>query len=385
MVLAAFRLNRMLDNPAPLPNLIQKENSKPGLKRLAAHARQARQGQRHFARRSSKDTARNSRCRPATRSRSWSAPPRRGPLPDRDLSHRLLRRQGGQADEHARARYRAKCSRCPRRRTQSARMQMGAVRRAEDSRRLAQRRLPRPATTLPEKETSPTGRVTSSSSSATTGPADILFQCSDNTWQAYNRWPDNYSIYTNPKGRKAPGATSASIAPMPSTSQIYDNPQSHRLGRMAALRVPAGLLAGTAWLRRHLLLQLRHAHARHGLKCKAFLSVGHDEYWDIRQYDSVVKMRDAGVNLLFLSGNAVCWVTPQKPSTDGRPNRIMFRGGPYGGKYKFAEHRESETARSPSVAPTKATLSAPATSTRSTAAATGSPPNPTTGSSRAPA
>ena len=25
-------------------------------------------------------------------------------------------------------------------------------------------------------------------------PADILFQCSDNTWQAYNRWPNNYSI-----------------------------------------------------------------------------------------------------------------------------------------------------------------------------------------------
>ena len=24
-------------------------------------------------------------------------------------------------------------------------------------------------------------------------PADILFQCSDNTWQAYNRWPDRFS------------------------------------------------------------------------------------------------------------------------------------------------------------------------------------------------
>jgi hypothetical protein len=33
-------------------------------------------------------------------------------------------------------------------------------------------------------------------------PADILFQCSDNTWQAYNRWPDNYSLYTDPKGNQ---------------------------------------------------------------------------------------------------------------------------------------------------------------------------------------
>src|SRR5258708_39887576 len=77
-----------------------------------------------------------------------------------------------------------------------------------------------------------------------------------------------------------------------------------------------------------------------GLKCKSFISVGHDEYWDRRQYDSVVTMRDAGVNLLFLSGNAVCWVTPLRPGHDGRPARIMFRGGPYGGDYKWAVDRE---------------------------------------------
>ncbi|MCA9082255.1 MAG: hypothetical protein KDA58_16955, partial [Planctomycetaceae bacterium] len=37
-------------------------------------------------------------------------------------------------------------------------------------------------------------------------PADILFQCSENTWQAYNRWPDNFSIYTHPKGNQGPWA-----------------------------------------------------------------------------------------------------------------------------------------------------------------------------------
>jgi hypothetical protein len=68
-----------------------------------------------------------------------------------------------------------------------------------------------------------------------------------------------------------------------------------------------------------------------GLKCKCFISIGHDEYWDIRQHDSVAKMRDEGVNLLFLSGNSVCWVTPFRASSSGAPNRIIFRGGPYGG------------------------------------------------------
>jgi hypothetical protein len=79
-----------------------------------------------------------------------------------------------------------------------------------------------------------------------------------------------------------------------------------------------------------------------GLKCKAFISVGHDEYWDIRQFRSVETMRDAGVDLLFLSGNAVCWVTPYRESADGRPNRIMFRGGPYGADNYYAEQRQRE-------------------------------------------
>ena len=33
-------------------------------------------------------------------------------------------------------------------------------------------------------------------------PADILFQCSDNTWQAYNGWPYKSSVYTHPKGNQ---------------------------------------------------------------------------------------------------------------------------------------------------------------------------------------
>ena len=74
---------------------------------------------------------------------------------------------------------------------------------------------------------------------------------------------------------------------------------------------------------------------------KAFLSVGHDEYWDICAYENVVKLRDSGTSLLFFSGNSVCWVTPMTPSEHGnRPNRIMFRGGPYGGDYKYATARE---------------------------------------------
>ena len=76
-----------------------------------------------------------------------------------------------------------------------------------------------------------------------------------------------------------------------------------------------------------------------GLRCRALVSIGHDEYWDRRQFDTVTALRDAGVSLLFLSGNSVCWVTPLEPSHDGRPNRVISRAGPYGGQRPTALER----------------------------------------------
>ncbi len=43
------------------------------------------------------------------------------------------------------------------------------------------------------------------------------------------------------------------------------------------------------------------------LNHKTFLSVGHDEYWSGPQRANVVAARDAGVNLMFLSGNEMYW------------------------------------------------------------------------------
>ena len=176
-------------------------------------------------------------------------------------------------------------------------------------------------------------------------PADILFQCSDNTWQAYNRWPSNYSVYTHPKGGQGPWADVSFDRPYGRESQflgIVNDPLTVGSGEFLPFEYPL-----CYFLEEHgydvsycsnsdLLTPDR------GLKCKVFISVGHDEYWDIRQYRSVEAMRDGGVSLLFLSGNAVCWVTPLRASSRGVPNRIMFRGGPYGGTYKYAEQREKE-------------------------------------------
>ncbi len=173
-------------------------------------------------------------------------------------------------------------------------------------------------------------------------PADILFQCSDNTWQAYNRWPVDTSVYLHPKGNQGPWADVSFDRPYSKYAQIYENPQSIGSGEWLCFEFPFAY-----WLEQQgydvsYCSNSDMLTPERGLKCKAFLSVGHDEYWDIREYESVVKMRDAGVDILFFSGNSVCWVTPFRASSDGRPNRIIFRGGPYGGQYKYAVDRERD-------------------------------------------
>jgi hypothetical protein len=173
-------------------------------------------------------------------------------------------------------------------------------------------------------------------------PADLLVQCSDNTWQAYNQWPDHDSVYTHPKGNQGPWSDVSFDRPYGKYPQIYDNPQSIGSGEWLCFEFPMSY-----WLEQQGYDVTYCSNSdmltpKLGLKCKCFLSVGHDEYWDLRQYESVVAMRDAGVNLMFFSGNSVCWVSPFRPSADGRPNRILFRGGPYGARYKYAEQRERE-------------------------------------------
>ena len=215
----------------------------------------------------------------------------------------------------------------------------------------------------------------------------VLFQCSDNTWQAYNGWPYKSSVYTHPKGGQGPWADVSFDRPYGREAQysgIVNDPLSVGSGEFLSFEFPLAY-----WLEQHgydvsYCSNSDMIAPDRGLKCKAFLSVGHDEYWDIRQYHSVVKMRDAGVNLLFLSGNAVCWVSPFKPSSDGRPNRVIFRGGPYGGSYQWAEDRIAEARPVPR---TRARRRLPdrraQLAARSTAAATGSASSRSTGSSPA--
>ena len=185
--------------------------------------------------------------------------------------------------------------------------------------------------------------------------ADILFQCSDNTWQAYNQWPDKYSLYTDPRHAWAPNVAVSFDRPYGKYPQIFDHPLSVGSGEFLLWEYPL-----CYWLEQQGYDVTYCGNAdmldpRQPLRAKVFLSVGHDEYWDPRQYDSAMGAVKAGVSACFLSGNAVCGITPYEPGSSGRANRIISRQGRYGGTTE-TEKREYFKYPFPMTGPNEAQL-----------------------------
>ncbi|MBG0827438.1 DUF4082 domain-containing protein [Planomonospora sp. ID67723] len=144
------------------------------------------------------------------------------------------------------------------------------------------------------------------------GTSGLLFQTSDTTWQAYNDWGGN-SFYTG----------SSQVAPNRAVKISYNRPFASRentpWGRdfvfaneypmvrwLEANGYDVSYTTGIDSDRRGNLI------GNH----KAFLSVGHDEYWSKQQRAHVEAARDAGVNLAFFSGNEVFWKTRWENSID---------------------------------------------------------------------
>jgi hypothetical protein len=67
-----------------------------------------------------------------------------------------------------------------------------------------------------------------------------------------------------------------------------------------------------------------HANPAGLLAHKAFLSVGHNEYWTRAMRDAIEGARNAGVNLAFLGANDGFWQIRLEPSVSGaQPNRTL--------------------------------------------------------------
>jgi hypothetical protein len=162
--------------------------------------------------------------------------------------------------------------------------------------------------------------------------ADLMFQVSDLTWQAYNRWPGGHSLYDLKDNPWYTGTPSARVS--------WDRPYGFYYNELPANLVPKSNGSGefllwefplAYWLEKNgydvtYTSGLDTHRDGDGLsRVKGFISVGHDEYWSRRMFDNVARARDAGVSLAFLSGNAVDGEISIEPSSDGRPERIFQR------------------------------------------------------------
>lgn len=167
-------------------------------------------------------------------------------------------------------------------------------------------------------------------------PADVLLQCSDNTWQAYNRWPVNESLYTDPRAAHAPGVSVSFDRPYGKYPQIMDNPLSMGSGEFLLWEYPL-----CYWLEKEgydvtYCSNVDNLEPANLTRCKAMISTGHDEYWDLRQYQNVKQAIADGLSVLWLSANDVYMVTPFTPNAQGQPHRRLTRETCYG------EFREEE-------------------------------------------
>lgn len=157
------------------------------------------------------------------------------------------------------------------------------------------------------------------------GRSDILFQTSDTTWQAYNRYGGHctYARF-NPDNPYMHGG------PPRCYKSSYNRPFETRYYR-AVNMVFNGEYPFIRWLEANgydVSYFTGVDSDRRGeeiLKHRLFLSVGHDEYWSLGQRRHVERARDAGVHLAFFSGNEVFWKTRWEPSIDGEevPHRTL--------------------------------------------------------------
>ena len=78
--------------------------------------------------------------------------------------------------------------------------------------------------------------------------ADLMFQCSDNTWQAYNKWPHHFSLYdSDPPRQSLNGTTRVSFdRPYAKYPQVVDHALSFGSGEFLLWEYPLAF-----WLEKH--------------------------------------------------------------------------------------------------------------------------------------
>ncbi|MET0991558.1 MAG: DUF4082 domain-containing protein, partial [Lacisediminihabitans sp.] len=139
--------------------------------------------------------------------------------------------------------------------------------------------------------------------------AQVLFQTSDPTWQAYNAYggSDFYQGAANGRAYKISYNRPVATRGVVNGRDFYFANEYPLVRFLEKNGYDVSYFSGVDTDRFGSLL------TNHNV----FLSVGHDEYWSTGQRANVEAARDAGVNLQFLSGNEAYWHTRYENSVDG--------------------------------------------------------------------
>ncbi|MGQ0838189.1 N,N-dimethylformamidase beta subunit family domain-containing protein [Actinokineospora sp.] len=152
---------------------------------------------------------------------------------------------------------------------------------------------------------------------------DIVFQTADTTWHAYNGW-GGHNLY---------GDSATDTTALRAYKVSYNRPIGTR-DRVGTYSGPQDFVlsaeyAAIRWLERNGYDVAYIAGVDSGpgnaqlTNYRVFMSTGHDEYWSGDQRARVEAARDAGVHLIFISGNEVYWKTRWEPDLNGTPNRTL--------------------------------------------------------------
>lgn len=172
--------------------------------------------------------------------------------------------------------------------------------------------------------------------------SDILFQSSVTTYQAYNNWGEMSLYRWNSKGKQAAKVSfNRPYAPSPNKAAAYGAGAGEFLTNMQPKRRTSSAAWEynmVRWLEKNgydvtyetdVDTHENHIDNLSGkpilLLHKAFLSVGHDEYWSWQMRRNVESARDAGVSLGFFSANTCYWQIRFEPSRiTGDINRTII-------------------------------------------------------------
>lgn len=144
--------------------------------------------------------------------------------------------------------------------------------------------------------------------------SDLLFQTIVTTYEAYNVWGGK-SLYDGPPATKVSFDRPYLPGNVPRLSSaprflIWEYPMVRFLEREGY----DVTYCSNVDIHRSKTLLTSH---------RAFLSVGHDEYWSWEMRSNVERARDHGVSLGFFCANSCYWQIRFEPNSTGSPDRTI--------------------------------------------------------------